>query len=280
MTRARLAGTALGLCGLLAMFNPLAFDWNDRDALLGSALILLAALCWAANILYVRAHKWVSTPFQLTFWQTLLASCVLSTLAMLFDGAPEIAWSPALDGAFLYGGVFGTALAYWAMAMVNRSLPAATSSLGILATPVIGVVVSTLALGETIDMSLLVAMAMILSGIAMGTVPLGKRSRSLRSRRARGAEPLRVRNEIGLLRGGHARELGGLPLEQRTVDSVGTRNQRRMGALLDDVAAVEHQDTIEAAHGREPVRDHNRGAPLHQPLHRLLDQRLRFRIEA
>jgi drug/metabolite transporter (DMT)-like permease len=46
-------------------------------------LILLAALCWAANILYVRAHKWVSTPFQLTFWQTLLATYVL---AAFFNG--------------------------------------------------------------------------------------------------------------------------------------------------------------------------------------------------
>ncbi len=173
MTRARIAGTALGLLGLVAMFNPLAFDWTDSAALTGSALILLAALCWAANILYVRAHKWVSTPFQLTFWQTLLATCVLSTLALVFDGAPQIAWSPSLAAAFLYAGIVGTALAYWAMAMVNRSLPAATTSLGILATPVIGVVVSTLALGETIDISLLAAMVMILSGIAVGTIPIG-----------------------------------------------------------------------------------------------------------
>ena len=173
MTRARLAGTALGLLGLVVMFNPRAINWNDHDALLGSGLILLAALCWAANILYVRAHKWVSTPFQLTFWQTLLATCVLSTLALLFDGVPQITWSPSLASAFLYAGIIGTALAYWAMAMVNRSLPAATASLGILATPVIGVLCSTLALGETIDISLLVAMAMILSGIAVGAIPPG-----------------------------------------------------------------------------------------------------------
>lgn len=171
MTRARLAGTMLGLLGLVAMFNPLAFDWSDRGALLGSALILVAALCWAANILYVRAHKWVSTPFQLTFWQTLLASCVLSILALLFDGAPQIAWSPSLAGAFLYAGLLGTALAYWAMAMVNRSLPAATTSIGILATPVVGVLASTLALGETIDVSLVTAMVLILSGIVVGTLP-------------------------------------------------------------------------------------------------------------
>jgi drug/metabolite transporter (DMT)-like permease len=95
----------------------------------------------------------------------------------VFDGVPQIEWTPPLALAFLYAGIVGTALAYWAMAMVNRSLPAATSSLGILATPVIGVIVSTLALGETIDISLVVSMTMILSGIAIGTIPFGIISR-------------------------------------------------------------------------------------------------------
>ena len=178
ITRSRLAGIGVGLAGLAVMLNPLAFDWRDHDALVGSLLILLAALCWAANILYVRAHKWLSTPFQLAFWQTLLATAVLSVLALVFDGLPEIVWSPHLAGAFLYSGIFGIALAYWAMAMVNRSLPATTTSLGILATPVIGVICSALALRERIDLSLIVAMIMILSGIAIGTVPIRKRSRT------------------------------------------------------------------------------------------------------
>jgi drug/metabolite transporter (DMT)-like permease len=170
MTRWRLAGVALGLAGLVVMFNPLAFDWNDRNALDGSGLLLLAALCWAANILYVRAHKWISTPLQLSLWQTLLATTVLSVLALVVDGPPRIDWDAQLVSLFLYSGIFGIALAYWAMAMVNRSLPATTTSLGILATPVVGVVCSAVVLGETIDVSLVVAMMMILSGIALGTV--------------------------------------------------------------------------------------------------------------
>ena len=176
MTRARLAGTGIGLLGLIVLFNPLTLDWSDRNALTGSILLLLAALCWAANILYVRAHHWLSTPFQLAFWQTLLACAVLSMLAFLFDGAPRIVWSPGLAAAFLYSGIFGTALAYWAMAVVNRSLPATTTSLGILATPVVGVICSTVALGERIDASLIIAMVLILTGIAAGTIPLGKRA--------------------------------------------------------------------------------------------------------
>ena len=42
---------------------------------------------------------------------------------------------PELAGAFLYGAIFGTALAHRAVVMVNRSLPAVTTSLGLLATP-------------------------------------------------------------------------------------------------------------------------------------------------
>ncbi len=173
MTRARLAGIGLGLAGLVVMFNPLTIDWGDTRALLGNGLILLAALCWAVNILYVRAHRWISTPFQLGFWQTLLATVVLFMLALSIDGVPHIDWTPGLAGAFLYGGVCGTALAYWAMAMVNRSLPAITTSLGILATPVVGVVTSVVVLGEKVDASLMLAMAMILGGIAIGTIPSG-----------------------------------------------------------------------------------------------------------
>jgi drug/metabolite transporter (DMT)-like permease len=172
MTSARLAGIGLGLAGLAVMFNPLTFDWSDRNALLGNGMLLLAALCWAVSILYVRAHQWIATPFQLVFWQVLLASVILSTLALSIDGVPRIVWSSTLVGAFLYGAILGTALAYWAMAMVNRSLPAVTTSLGILATPVVGVASSAIVLGEPIGAPLIVAMTMILAGIAIGTIPI------------------------------------------------------------------------------------------------------------
>ena len=60
------------------------------------------------------------------------------------------------------------------MVMVNRSLPAVTTSLGLLATPVLGVVTSAIWLGEPVTVSLVAAMVMILAGIAIGTIPGGK----------------------------------------------------------------------------------------------------------
>jgi drug/metabolite transporter (DMT)-like permease len=168
MTRGQSIGVALGLAGLAVMFNPSSFDWHDKNALLGNGCLLLAALSWAANILYVRAHRWISTPFQLTFWQTLLAAIISSIIALGVEGVPKIEWSPLLIGALVFAGVFGTAFAYWAMAVANRSLPAVTTSLVLLATPVVGVVCSTVLFDEAVTPSLMVAMTMILGGIATG----------------------------------------------------------------------------------------------------------------
>jgi drug/metabolite transporter (DMT)-like permease len=170
ITRYHLVGGALALAGLAIMFNPASFDWNDGRALLGNGLLLLAAACWAVSIVYVRAHRWISTPFQLVFWETLLASGLLGLLALLFDGVPKIEWTPSLVLLLLYAGVFGTALAYWAMAMVNRSLPAAITSLGLLATPLVGTLSAAIALGEPITLTLLGAMTLIVGGIAVGTL--------------------------------------------------------------------------------------------------------------
>jgi drug/metabolite transporter (DMT)-like permease len=170
LTPARAAGVVIGLSGIAVLFNPLAFEWQNRDAVLGNGLLMLASFCWAISILQIRAHKWVSTPFQLVFWQVLLATLFLGILAFALEGAPDIRWTPRLAALFAYGGVFGVALAYWAMAMVNRSIPAVTTSLGILATPIVGIFASIAALGEPFSPILLVALALIIGGIALGTL--------------------------------------------------------------------------------------------------------------
>jgi drug/metabolite transporter (DMT)-like permease len=165
----RIFGIVLGLAGLLFMFNPRSFDWHDGRALLGNGLLLLSALAWSVSILYTRAHRWISTPFQLALWEVLLAASILTILALVFEGPPRIAWTVELALAFAYNGVIGTALGFWAMAVVNSQVPATTTSLGTLATPVVGMAISALFLGERIDAGLIAAATMIILGIAIGT---------------------------------------------------------------------------------------------------------------
>jgi drug/metabolite transporter (DMT)-like permease len=65
---------------------------------------------------------------------------------------------------------FGVALPYWAMQTVNRDLPAITTALALLAVPIVGVVCSSIGLGQSIAPTLIFAMALIISGIAIGMI--------------------------------------------------------------------------------------------------------------
>ena len=102
LTRTRVLGMCIGLLGLMLLFDPSDFDWGDQAALLGNALVMLGAFCWAISILHIRAHKWIATPFELVPWQALIATAILIPLACLFEGvlrvgmAARAAWPIAL----------------------------------------------------------------------------------------------------------------------------------------------------------------------------------------
>lgn len=164
----QMIGIAIGLAGLFILFEPGAFDWRNSHAILGNALVLLAAMCWSVSIVYTRAHRWIATPLQLVLWQTLLAAVVLSVLALAFEGLPHYRLGTGALWALAYNGVIGTALGYWAMTVVNRRLPATTTALGVLATPVVGIGLAAIVLGEAVDPVLVVSAMLILAGIAIG----------------------------------------------------------------------------------------------------------------
>ncbi|MCK1722111.1 DMT family transporter [Bradyrhizobium sp. 141] len=170
LTAPKLAGALLGLIGLAVILNPSSIDWTNAGIVLGAGMVILAAISWAANIIYIRAHHWIASPLQLLIWQVLVATAVLSTLAMTIDGLPQVEWSWRLLSLFLYSGLIGTALAYWAMSMVNKSISALTTSLGTTGTPLVGIASAAILLGEPIDMSLAVAAGLIVTGIGLATL--------------------------------------------------------------------------------------------------------------
>ncbi|HSE03986.1 MAG TPA: DMT family transporter [Methylomirabilota bacterium] len=169
LTARRAAGVLIGLAGLAALFNPLALDWSDRDVVLGHLAILAGALLWALSILHIRAHRWVSTPFALIPWETLLATALLVPVALTTTLPTPGDWTASFVALLLYLGIVGTAIAYWATATASRHLPAVTTSLGLLATPVVSVITATLWLGEPLTLSLIVAIVLVLGGVAIGS---------------------------------------------------------------------------------------------------------------
>jgi drug/metabolite transporter (DMT)-like permease len=177
LTARRVVGVLVGLAGLVTLFNPLTFDWSDRTVVWGNLAILAGALLWAASILHIRAHRWRSTPFALIPWETLLATLLLAPIALATGAPTEVTWSPSFTLLLLYLGIVGTAVAYWAVATASRLLPAVTTSLGLLATPVVSAVTAGLWLGEPLTLPLLIAIALVLGGVAIGATDRTGRAR-------------------------------------------------------------------------------------------------------
>ena len=162
------AGVALGLLGLGVLFNPFAFDWSDRDSGLGHAALLVAALLWAAAILHIRGHKWQSTPFQLVPWEMFLATAILLVIALFSGSQFVIDWNPKLIVLLFVTSILGSSIPYWAIAMAGRNLSAVTVSLGLLGTPIVGIVAAAIALGEAPGLSVWLALVLVTSGVALG----------------------------------------------------------------------------------------------------------------
>ena len=168
LSRRKLAGLALGLAGLLILFEPGSFDWSDRPLLLGNAFLLGAALLWALTILHIRGHRWHGSALDLAPWQQLTGALPLLAAAFLVEGSPgaiDWKWSSLL--VLAYNGPIASGFAYWAAVAVTRRLPALTSSLAFLAVPVMGLTASAVALGEHPQPALLLGFLLILIGLVL-----------------------------------------------------------------------------------------------------------------
>ena len=160
-----LLGTGLGLLGVLTIAAP-TLQLHGRGHVFAYAMLVGAAVSWAISIVAVRAHRFTATPLALAPWQTLVAACLLLPVALAVEGVPRpIGLSGAASLAFV--GPVATAFAYWAVVETGRHLSASTLSMALLATPAVGILLSALTLGETVEPMLLGSAVLIAAGIRL-----------------------------------------------------------------------------------------------------------------
>ena len=167
LDRLKALGLALGIGGVLVLFNPFGFDWTNASLVHGNALLMAAAFAWAAAILVIRGQPWRLTPLQLAPWQMLLGALVLLPAALAFEGPLAVEVTPRLVVLLIYNGPICIGFCGWAVIAITRSLPAVTSSLSFLAVPAFGIAASAVALRERVDLTLIGGFALILLGMLL-----------------------------------------------------------------------------------------------------------------
>ena len=151
---------ALVLCatGIAVLIYPLAASGIP----LGLLLALAAGLSWAAGTVYLKWARINADPVGVASWQLIVAFLVFVACVFLFEGGLQ------LDGASVrsllattFVGVGGGGIAYGLWFAIVPRLPAVTSSLAVLGSPVIGVLSSMVILGEIPKASDIVGFALI-----------------------------------------------------------------------------------------------------------------------
>lgn len=160
-------GVGAGMTGVLTIASP-GLRSAAPATLLPYLLLIAAAAGWAVSIVFVRAHRFHASPLSLAPWQTLVAALLLLPCALGMEGAfPPVSLVGLVSLAYV--GPIATAFAYWAVVEVGRYVGVTTISMSLLAVPALGVMISTLAFRETIDISLGLGVALVAVGVVLVT---------------------------------------------------------------------------------------------------------------
>ena len=168
--------TRLQVIGLLIAFAGVAWAFEEGfnapaagpRQLLGDALGVVAGVLWGATTLAIRGSKLSSASAEKTLLYQLAVSGVMLTLAALASGARLPATLSALAwGSLAFQVVIVTAFSYLLWFWLIGHYPATRLASFTLLTPVFGLVLGALLLGEPITTRLVIALIAVAAGIVL-----------------------------------------------------------------------------------------------------------------
>ena len=173
ISRKMALGLFLGIAGVAAVvgWSP-NVDIPFEHRLLGDAMVVFAALSWAATtnltkrILQRRRDEAGASALEIVIWYS-FAGWVMLTPWMLYElwGAPLPVPTTVEWASILYLGSFSTVLAYvWFAMGIDRLGPTAAASYVFLV-PVFGILTGWALLDESIGVSMLVGFVLIVVGV-------------------------------------------------------------------------------------------------------------------
>jgi drug/metabolite transporter (DMT)-like permease len=173
ITRARTVALGLGLLGMVALVAPVARTLWDAPA--GTLLMLCAAAGWAIGTVLTKSQAWTIPTAVLTGWQVLLGGVPIALgaalrLAAVATGPGLELTAPPSTSALLgtaYATLVGAIFCHWAWFRLVAILPAAVAAIGTLGIPIVGLFSSALILGEPVGAGELVALILVVSGLAI-----------------------------------------------------------------------------------------------------------------
>ena len=163
MSAPKLIAVGLGMTGIVLVVGMEAISGLGRN-LIAQLAVFSASLCYVTSGMFVR--RFTHVPVESFTTAILLVGALsltpwLAASALHADG--HVSSIPLM--ALLYLGLVPTGLAYLIRFYLIRTVGYSYAVLGIYIIPVVGVLLGALVLGEPLETTTLLALALILSGI-------------------------------------------------------------------------------------------------------------------
>ena len=165
-TAGHVLALVLGTAGVTVL---LGLEHSARPEILpGIACALGAAALFAFGTVALRSPLGLP-PVAATAWQVGLGCVPMIALGALLEAPDLTALSSAGWAAMAYMAAVPMAVCYLCWFAALRRLPPGTASMATLLTPVVGVVVAAIALGEPFGVRQIGALILILGGVSLAT---------------------------------------------------------------------------------------------------------------
>ena len=157
-------GLVLSFVGVVLIF---AESLALKGHMLGDVLVLLSGVLLGLRQVVIKRLVHDLHPYKVLFWQALLSLPLFFGFSAIFEQDAVYTWTWSVVGSLLYQGlvVAGLCFILWVFLLQRHS----ASRLGVFgfATPVCGVALSALLLGETLSPLLLLSMVLVATGIVV-----------------------------------------------------------------------------------------------------------------
>jgi drug/metabolite transporter (DMT)-like permease len=157
-------GFVAAFIGIVVMFGE-KLGAGGAGALLGDALVILAALVWGIQSLYLRQRLKGIDPFRIAAWTQLVAVPLFFVFALI----GRLEFPDFSDGAVIvavgYNGLVGTGLVMVLWVRLLADYPPTRVSAFMFLTPVFGLFMSSLILSESLTGFVLAGATLVAAGI-------------------------------------------------------------------------------------------------------------------
>ncbi len=163
------SGIFLGLVGILLLIGPGEITGTDTDVdWVGALVLIVATISWAIGSLYSRRAHLPQSPFLATAMEMILGGLFLTVIGFASGETLNVSLASTKSlFALGYLIVFGSMIGFTAYIWILRVAPPSKASTYAFVNPIVAVFLGWLLAGEDLSLSVITAMAIIVTAVAM-----------------------------------------------------------------------------------------------------------------